>query len=240
MTNEPLDYLDGETLCKGRIALPAGDHRRPGIAVFADIGGIGEHTHRWASRLADELGYVALAADTYGEGKSPKDFGEGMPWVQGWKADPEKFVKRAAAALDALAAHPRCDGRLAAIGFCFGGTAVLELARHGHPGYLACASFHGDAATPQPATKPIDAKILVLHGAEDPLMNYDVLTRFLGEMAAVKADCQTIAYTGIVHSFTNRNADGSMGFAKYDEATTRRSWNAMAAHFAEVFADLPM
>ncbi len=237
MTTEALDYQDGDALCHGRIALPGGSDRRPGIAVFADIGGVGEHTIRWAEQLASELGYVALAADTYGEGLVPKDmFGEGLPLVNAWKADPPRFVRRGAAALAALTAHPRCDGRTGAIGFCFGGSMVLELARHGHPGYLGCASFHGDAATPQPASKPIDAKLLVLHGAEDPLMTYDVLTKFLGEMAAVKADCQTICYTGIVHSFTNRNADGSMGFAKYDETTTRRAWAAMAAHFAEVFA----
>ena len=235
MTIEPLDYRDGDAQCKGQLALPAGDDRRPGIAVFADIGGIGEHSIWYAERLA-ELGYVALAADVYGDGKKPKDFGEGMPWVQAWKADPARLARRAGAALDALGAHPRCDGRFGAIGFCFGGTAVLELARHGHAGYLAGASFHGDAATPQPAAKPIDAKLLVLHGAEDPLMTYDVLTAFLGEMAKAGADCQTICYTGVVHSFTNRQADGSMGFAKYDEPTARRSWNAMAAHFAEVFA----
>ena len=236
MTTEPLDYADGSDALKGRIALPDGTGKAPGIAVFADIGGIGEHSIWYAERLA-ALGYVALAADVYGDGKTPKDFGEGLPWVQAWKADPARLAKRAAAALEALAAHPRCDGRFGAIGFCFGGTTVLELARHGHPGYLAGISFHGDAATPQPATKPISTKLLVLHGAEDPLMPGPVLLAFLAEMAAVDADCQTIAYTGAVHSFTNRNADGSiMPGIKYHERTAKRSWKAMAAHLAEVFA----
>ena len=236
MTTEPFDYRDGDTQCRGALALPGGSDKRPGIAIFADLGGIGEHTQRYANDLA-ALGYLALAADVYGDGKTPKDFAEGMPWVQGWKADPAGLAKRAAAALDALAAHPRCDGRLGAIGFCFGGTTVLELARHGHPGYLAGVSFHGDAATPQPASKPIATKLLVLHGAEDPLMPGPVLLAFLAEMAAVDADCQTIAYTGAVHSFTNRNADGSiMPGIKYHERTAKRSFKAMVAHFAEVFA----
>ena len=236
MTTEPLDYHDGDALCRGKIALPAGTDERPGIAVFADIGGIGEHTERYATDLA-ALGYVALAADVYGDGKNPKDFNEGMPWIMAWKADPAGLARRAGAALAALAAHPRCDGRLGAIGFCFGGTTVLEAARHNSPGLHAVVSFHGDASTPQPASAPITASLLVLHGAEDPLMPDPVLVAFLREMAAVEADCQTIAYTGAVHAFTNRNADGSiMPGIKYHERTAKRAWKAMATHFDEIFA----
>lgn len=239
MTTQPLDYMDGDTICKGRLALPAGDGKRPGIAVFSDIGGIGEHTEWYAERLA-ALGYVALAADTYGDGFTP-DFAAGMPVLQGWRADPSRLARRGGAALDALVAQPRCDGRLGAIGFCFGGSVVLELARHGHESYLAGVSFHGDVTTPQPATGQIAAKLLVCHGAEDPLVPDAALVAFLREMAGAHADCQTIAYTGAVHSFTNRSADGSMmPGIKYHEPTARRSWNAMAAHFAEAFNHLPM
>ena len=233
MTTEPLDYRDGDTVLKGAVALPAGDGKAPGIAVFSDIGGIGAHTYRYAEDLA-ALGYVALAADSYGDGLTP-DFQAGMPLLQALRADPPKLAQRARAAIDTLLAHPRCDGRTGAIGFCFGGSVVLELARHGHPAYLSGVSFHGDVTTPQPATAPFAAKLLVCHGAEDPLVPDAALVAFLREMAAVNADCQTIAYTGAVHSFTNRQADGSMGFAKYDEPTARRSWNACVAHFAEVF-----
>ncbi len=234
MTSQTLDYHDGDAVLKGRIAVPAGDARAPGIAVFADIGGIGEHSVWYAERLA-EAGYVALAADTYGDGLTP-DFQSGMPILMDWRADPARLAKRAAAALAALAAHPRCDGRFGAIGFCFGGSVVLELARHGHAGYLAGVSFHGDVTTPQMASKPIETKLLVLHGAEDPLVPDAALIAFLREMAGAGADCQTIAYTGAVHSFTNRQADGSMmPGIKYHEPTARRSWNAMLAHFTEVF-----
>lgn len=232
------DYQAAGTTCNGAIALPAGDARVPGIAIFADISGIGDHTKKWADRIAGELGYVALAADVYGEGRSPADFQEGLAWIGDYRADPPKLVARAGAALDALSAHPRCDGRIGAIGFCFGGGTVLEIARAGHPLMSAGVSFHGALdTTTKVAPGGIHAHLLVAHGAEDPMANYAVLTAFLAEMAAADADCQTIAYTGAVHSFTNEGADGSfMAGIKYHAPTARRSYNAMAAHFAEVFA----
>ncbi|TRW17012.1 dienelactone hydrolase family protein [Glacieibacterium frigidum] len=233
---ESFDYRDGDVTCRGQLALPSGDDPRPAIAVFADIGGIGEHSIRWATRLADELGYVALAADTYGEGWLPADFAAGMPRLSAMKADPAGLARRGAAALSALAAHPRCNGKLGAIGFCFGGTVVLEMARHHAAGYVAGVSFHGDVATPQPATAPFATSLMVCHGAEDPLVPDAALVAFLREMAGVGADCTTIAYTGAVHSFTNRNADGSvLPGLRHHARTEARSWRAMTAHFAEAF-----
>jgi dienelactone hydrolase len=232
------DYMHSNTTCRGAIALPAGDAPAPGIAIFADIGGVGDHTKKWADRIAAELGMIALAADVYGEGATPADMAEGMGWLQAYRSDPPKLVARAGAALDALKAHPRCDGRIGAIGFCFGGGTVIEIARAGHPLMAAGVSFHGALATPAPATAPgqISARLLVCHGAEDPLVAPPELTAFLAEMTAVAADCQTIIYTGAVHSFTNESADGSMmPGIKYHAPTARRSWNAMAAHFGEVF-----
>ena len=230
-------YPHDDTTCRGFIALPNGDAKRPGVVLYADIGGVGEHTQIWADRIAAELGMVALAADIYGEGRTPADMAEGMQWLTGYRSDPPRLAARAGAALTALKGHPRCDGRLAAIGFCFGGGTVLEVARSGNPDMIAGVSFHGALATPAPA-KPgaIHAKLLVCHGAEDPLVPPAELATFLAEMRDAGADCQTIAYTGAVHSFTNVHADGSrMPGIKYHEPTARRSWNAMAAHFAEVF-----
>lgn len=230
------DYSDGDVTCRGQLALPAGDDPRPAIAVFADIGGIGEHSIRWATRLADDLGYIGLAADTYGEGWTPENFEAGMPRLTEMRADPVALARRGAAALAALAAHPRCNGKLGAIGFCFGGSMVLEIARHGAPGYLAGVSFHGGLSTSLPATGGIATKLLACHGAEDPLVPDAELVAFLREMAGVDADCQTIAYTGAVHSFTNRSADGSFNPGiKYHARSEARAWRAMAAHFAESF-----
>lgn len=237
---QAFDYADGDFVCRGRLALPPGDGRAPGIAVFSDIRGIeGRQAVQRADRLAAELGYVALAADIYGEGESyAADPMAGLPALRRWLADPAALARRAGAALEALTAHPRCDGRLGAIGFCFGGTVVLELARHNHPGYLAGASFHGGLSTPLPATAPIAASLLVLHGTDDPHVPYDTLTGFLAEMAGVKADVQLVAYAGQLHGFTNENAptDGSRPDLRYDARTDRRSWAAMAGFFAEVFA----
>ena len=234
---QPFDYTDADVTCRGAIALAAGDGRAPGIAIFSDINGIGDHTMRWADRIAAELGYAALAADTYGDGKTPADFQQGMAWIGEWQSDKPRLVARARAALDALAAHPRCDGRLAAIGFCFGGTVALELARAGTPGMAAAVSLHGALATTTKVTPgAITARLLICHGAEDPMSDYSVLTDFLGEMRDARADCQTIAYTGVVHGFTNEKADGSMNPGiKFDAAANHRSWRAMAAHFDEVF-----
>jgi dienelactone hydrolase len=230
------DYAHGDTMCRGAIALPNGDAKVPGIVIFADIGGIGTHTKAWADRIAAELGYVALAADTYGEGRTPADFAEGIAWLTPYRQDPVMTVARTGTAIAAMAAHPRCDGRVAAIGFCFGGSIALELARANVANYHAAVSFHGGLSTPAPATVPISAALLVCHGAEDPLVPPAELTAFLAEMTGVSADCQTIAYTGAVHSFTNESADGSMmPGIKYHAPTTRRAWAAMAAHLAEVF-----
>ena len=230
------DYAHAGTTCRGAIALPAGDAKVPGIVIFADIGGIGAHTMAWADRIAVELGYVALAADTYGEGRTPVDFQEGIAWLTPYRQDPAMTVARTGPAIAALAAHPRCDGRVAAIGFCFGGSISLELARANVPNLHAAVSFHGGLSTPAPASAPITAALLVCHGAEDPLVPPAELTAFLAEMAGVGADCQTIAYSGAVHSFTNESADGSMmPGIKYHAPTTRRAWAAMAAHFGEVF-----
>ena len=230
------DYAHAGTTCRGAIALPAGDAKVPGIVIFADIGGIGAHTRAWADRIAVELGYVALAADTYGEGRTPVDFQEGIAWLTPYRQDPAMTVARTGPAIAALAAHPRCDGRVAAIGFCFGGSISLELARANVPNLHAAVSFHGGLSTPAPASAPITAALLVCHGAEDPLVPPAELTAFLAEMAGVGADCQTIAYSGAVHSFTNESADGSMmPGIKYHAPTTRRAWAAMAAHFGEVF-----
>ena len=234
---QPFAYPDAEVTCRGDLAVPAGDGRVPGVAIFPDINGVGDHSRSWADRIAGELGLLALAADTYGQGAAPADFAEGMRWIGGWRSNIAGLVARGRAALDALAGHPRCDGRLAAIGFCFGGAVVLELARAGTPGLAAGVSLHGALQTPtKVAPGAITAKLLVCHGAEDPMIDYGALSAFLGEMRDAHADCQTLAFTGVVHAFTRADADGTNPALRFDAAASRRSWRAMAAHFAEVFA----
>ena len=137
-----------------------------------------------------------------------------------------------------MKAHQRCDGRIGAIGFCFGGGTVLELARAGRGDVAGVVSFHGALGTPLPAGEgAITARVLVCHGADDQLIDDAALVGFLREMRAAKADCTTIAYTGGQHSFTNKAADGSlMPTVVYHERTDRRSWAAMRGFFQDLFA----
>lgn len=246
-TGKELNYRDGSVICKGRLVIPSGDDPRPGVVVFPDIMGIGEHPIGRAQRLADELGYVALVADVYGNGTFP-GFPDAQNVVASWISKPDDLARRASAGLDALKTHPRCNGRLGAIGFCFGGAAVLALARSGNRDLLGGVSFHGVLATPK-AAKPgsISAKLLVCHGADDPFagdaplmglasdVKSKTLSEFLQEMSEAEADCQVIAYAGKVHAFTVPHADqfGTDG-ARYDETTDMRSWKAMVGFLQEV------
>jgi dienelactone hydrolase len=249
MTQEmkPIEYRDGAVTCKGQLVLPAGADRCPGVVVFPDISGVAEHPIGRANRLAQELGYVALVADVYGEGKAPP-LPQAMEVVASWLLKPDDLARRAAAALAALAAHPRCNGRLGAIGFCFGGATVLALARSGNPDLLAGASFHGVLATPKPAVPGVvKAKLLVLHGAEDPAagdapfrgqgdIKSKTVLEFTHEMSNAGVDCQTISYSGVLHGFTIPDAAkfGIPAIVKYDPVADRRSWQAMATFFREV------
>jgi dienelactone hydrolase len=254
---EPVEYKDGDVICKGRLVVPSGTDSRPGVVVFPDIMGIsevsgsGDHPIDRAIRLAEKLGYIALVADVYGEG-APPPFPDAVDVVASWLASPDKVTKRATAALNALKAHPRCDGRVAAIGFCFGGGIVMALVRSGAD-LVAAVTFHGVLATPEPALpNTVKAKLLVLHGGDDyggtggtgeaafgdktGNLKSKTVIEFMQEMSAASIDCQMISYSGVVHAFTiaARDALGIPG-VKYDATADRRSWQAMVTFFEEVF-----
>jgi len=234
------EYLDGDQRCLGVLALPDPARfpgPRPGIVAVHEAWGLGAQVQRRATMLA-ELGYVALAADIFGDRHIPAAPPEAFEIIGKWLANRPALRRRAGAAVSALKAHPACDGKIAAIGYCFGGSTVLELARGGNPDVMGVVSFHGGLETPTPAEPgAVSARILVCHGAEDELIPHAHLTAFLDEMAKAGADCQTIAYTGAKHSFTNPEAKGElMPTIIYHERTDRRSWAAMQAFLAEVFA----
>lgn len=234
------DYQDGAQRCRGVLALPDPAKfpgPRPGVVAVHEAWGLGNQVRNRIAMLA-ELGYVALAADIFGDRHIPADPPEAFEIIGKWLADRPGLRVRAGAAVSALKAHERCNGQVAAIGYCFGGSTVLELARGGNPHVLGVVSFHGGLETPTPAEPgKVSAKILVCHGAEDELIPHAHLTAFLDEMAKAGADCQTIAYTGAKHSFTNPEARGElMPTIIYHERTDRRSWAAMQAFLAEVFA----
>ena len=237
LAGQPLSYADGTTKLAGYVARPeAAKGKLPGVVVIHQWMGLTDHERRVSDDLA-KLGYVALAADIYGEGVRPKDTGEAGKLAGSYKGDRALYRRRIAAAIDALKAQQGVDGsRLAVIGFCFGGTGALEAARGGLP-VKGVVSFHGGLDTPAgAAAAPISAKVLVCHGADDPWVPAKEVAAFQGEMRQAKADYVFVAYADAVHAFTQKEAgsDNSKG-AAYNEAAHRRSWQHMKDFFGEIF-----
>lgn len=210
--------------------------RRPGVVVFHEGLGLGDFVMARARMLA-ELGYVALAADMFGDRRQARNLQEVANLVGGLRNEPETLRGRGRAALAALAALPQVDSaRIAAIGFCFGGSVVLELAREGAD-LTAAVSFHGVLTTRMPASPgKVRASVLVLTGADDPLAPPEQVTAFENEMRAGEVrDWQVISYGNTLHGFTNPAADGSMmRTALYSAQADRRSWAAMRGLLEEV------
>jgi dienelactone hydrolase len=182
-----------------------------------------------------ELGYVAFAADIYGKGVRPTDPKDCAAEAGKYKGDLPLLRKRVTLGLEQLKLQPNTDPKkLAAIGYCFGGTTVLELARSGAE-LNGVVSFHGGLGTTLPAEK-MKPRILVLHGADDPFVKPEEVAAFKAEMEKAKAELQFISYPGAVHSFTRKTAgnDPSKGNA-YNEAADKASWAEMKKFFGEIF-----
>lgn len=234
MTSATLSYsIDGETF-GGRLFRPKADV--PRACVLVCHGGSGPNEHAWtrARRLSD-LGYVAFAPDLLG-GPFP-DRQTHLSVLRSLVAEPLRLRRRAIAALDALRTLPQADRtRAAAIGFCFGGTVVLELARSGAD-IAAVVSFHGRLGSSAPANPgSVRASILVCAGSADPFVGADERQAFETEMTRAGADWQMIVYSGALHGFTEANVNHTAhpGCA-YDGRADRRSWIAMRQVFREVF-----
>jgi len=210
--------------------------QRPGVLVVHQWMGLTDYERMRARRLA-ELGYVALAADVYGEGVRPASTAEAREQAGKFYGDRALFRARLNAGLEQLRSHPLADpDRLAAIGYCFGGGGVLELARSGAD-LAGVVSFHGSLSTPDPAdAENIRGSVLVCHGAADPHVPQEDVVAFVKEMEAAAVDYQLIEYGGAVHAFTQKGAgdDPSRG-AAYDAKADRRSWQHMKLFFAEIF-----
>jgi dienelactone hydrolase len=238
MQTRDVDYRCEEANLRGYLACNESTAPRPGVLVFHEGLGLGDFAMERARRLAG-LGYVALAADMFGERRQARNLQEVATLVGGLRAEPTKLRARGRAALETLASLPQVDAqRLVAIGFCFGGSVVLELARAGAD-LKAVVSFHGVLATKMPAASGgVKASVLVCTGADDPLAPPDQVADFENEMrlAAVR-DWQVISYGNTLHGFTNPAADGSMlRSALYNAQADRRSWASMQSLFDEVLA----
>jgi dienelactone hydrolase len=237
MRTQSLEYQDGHVTLRGFVAFDdETSHQRPGVLVMPEAFGLGAHATQRAERLAS-LGYVALAGDPYGNGLEVTDLQEAIKRASALREDPATFRQRARVALDTLASLPQVDAsRLAAIGYCLGGTFALELARDGAP-LRGVVSFHGGLETPRPAVAgQVKAKILVCTGADDPFVPVAQVNALAEELTKAQADWQIMSYGGTVHSFTNPDADrvGVPGIA-YNRLADERSWKAMATFFEEIF-----
>ncbi len=209
---------------------------RPGVLVAHEWMGLNDYARSRADQLAS-LGYVAFAVDLYGKGVRPTTPEEAGKLAGAVKGDRPLMRARMNAGLDVLKREDLVDrNRIAAIGYCFGGTAVLELARSGAE-VIGVVSFHGglDSPTPKDAAQ-IRGKVLVLHGADDPNVPPAQVTAFQEEMRNAKVDWQMVYYANAVHAFTNPSAgnDPKRG-AAYNEKADKRSWEAMRTFFNEIF-----
>ena len=235
MKTEMVEYRHGNVVLEGYLAYDDSfQGKRPGVLVVHEWYGHTPYVRMRAEQLA-RLGYVAFASDMYGKGVLAKDAKEAAALAGIYLGDRKLMRARAAAGLDVLRKRPEVDpARLAAIGYCFGGTTVLELARSGAD-LASVVSFHGLLNTPnQGDARNIKGKVLVLHGGDDPFVPMKQVEAFQEEMRKGGVDWEFVTYGGAVHRFTNPEAgsDSSKG-AAYNERADRRSWQAMESFFAE-------
>jgi dienelactone hydrolase len=230
---DPVEYKAGDTTLRGWIAYDtAAKGKRPGVVVVHEWWGLNDYTKTRARMLA-EAGYVAFAADMYGDGKMtdhPKEAGE---WAGAVGANHEVAAARFNAALAQLKANSHVDdGHIAAIGYCFGGSVVLGMAMSGAE-LDGVVTFHAGLPT-EPATAKIKARILVCHGAADAMATAEQIQTFQKNLADAGADWEFISYGNAKHSFTNPDADkhGIPGLA-YNEKADKRSWQTALDFLAE-------
>jgi dienelactone hydrolase len=238
MLTRDIPYISGGKSFTGYLAAPGGGGSWPGVLVCHQGGGLTEHAKEKARMLAEE-GYVAFALDLYGEVATSIDHAMGM--LGGLAADKDEWRRRSLAGLDVLKAQDGVDtARLAAVGYCFGGATVLELARAA-PELRCVVAFHpgmsGAVAQPESDERKIPTcKVMVCAGADDPLIGPEAYVKFAELMNAAGADWQFIFYGGAGHSFTDKSVDAfKIPHFKFHAPTDRRSWAAMKTLFDEVF-----
>jgi dienelactone hydrolase len=238
--SKAIEYKDGDAILEGYLVYDdSSKDKRPGVLIVHEWMGLGAYEKGRAEQLA-ALGYVAFAADIYGKGIRPKDGKEAAEFAGKYRGGDRKVLRsRVNAALDVLKKQTMVDPKkTAAIGYCFGGTTVLELARSGAE-TLGVVSFHGGLATPAPMdAKNIKGKVLALHGGDDPFVKSEEVLAFQDEMRKGGVDWYFVSYGNAVHSFSNPAAgnDNSKG-AAYNEKADKRSWEAMRKFFKEIFGE---
>lgn len=236
VTEKTIEYKEGDTVLEGFIASPKNlKPSTPIIVVVHEWMGLGTYAKARARMLAEQ-GYIAFAADIYGKGVRAKDMDEAAKLSTIYKSNRPLMRKRISAAIAEAAKIKNGDSKkIAVIGYCFGGTVALEAARSHEP-VVAAVSFHGGLSSPLSAeTHDLKAKVLVLHGGDDPFVKDEEVKAFEDEMKRAKADWQVFSYGGAVHSFTNWETPFKEGSPMgYNESADKRSWVAMKSFFDEV------
>ncbi len=235
MHTDDIEYEHGGRRLVGHLAEPDGTDARPTVLVCHEGPGLDDHAKTVAVRLA-QLGYLAFALDYHGDGK-PLERNEMMGRLGALMTSPGDTRALARAGLAVLLAQPRADAsRVAAIGYCFGGTMALELARDGAD-LRAVVGFHSGLGTSRPDDAAnIRARVLVCIGSEDPFVPPDQRLAFEAEMRAGKVDWRMHLHGGVAHSFTNERAsEAALPGVAYDQRTDERSWRAMLDLFDEAF-----
>lgn len=237
---ENVDYRAGDTVLKGYLVWDdAKGDLQPGVLVVHEWWGLNDYARNRARMLA-ELGYTALAVDMYGDGKNSEHAKDAQAFMNSVVETAGVSQQRFLAARALLASQTNVDAdNIAAIGYCFGGATVLNMARLGVD-LKAVASFHGNLATQTPAQPgKVKAKVLVLNGGADGFITPESIAAFHNEMTQAGVDYQFVSYPGVLHGFTNPDAD-RLGKANglpvaYDAEADRQSWEAMQQLFNEVF-----
>jgi dienelactone hydrolase len=233
MRTETITYEADGLRFKSELYVEAGTEPKPGVLVFPEAFGLGDHARTRAEGLA-KLGYAALACDIHGDGRLVADLGEALGLLKPLYADTKRMRARGLAALKMLQARGEiAPKRTASIGFCFGGTMSLELARSGAD-LQAVVGFHSGLSTTAPKSdaKAYKGRILVCIGADDPFIKPEERLGFEEEMRNAGVDWQMHLYGGTVHSFTSRDADQRNNPAmRYSEAADKESWAAMQELF---------
>ncbi len=236
VVEKPVEYKAGDVVCEGWAAYDdATAGKRPAVLIIHQWTGVSDNEKMRAKMLA-EMGYNVFVADIYGKGVRPQPPAAGQESGK-YKANRPLLRDRANAALALLVKDERTDAtKVACIGYCFGGTAAIELARGGAR-VKGIVSFHGGLDSPTPADgKNVKGKVLALHGADDPFVKAPDIAAFEQEMKDAGVDYKLVQYPGAVHSFTQKAAggDNSKG-AAYNEAADKASWEEMKAFFGRLF-----
>ncbi len=237
MKTETVTYKVGDTTCKGYLAYDdATKDRRPGVLVVHEFWGLNEYARKRAEQLAG-MGYVAFACDMYGEGKVTEHPKEASEMAGAVRKNQEEWKARALAGLKVLQDNPFVDAKkVAALGYCFGGSTALKLAYSGAD-LAAVVSFHGALPVPtEDEAKAIKAKVLICQGALDTFIPEKTIAAVRDAFEKARVDYELIYLGGAVHSLTVPGAEtkGQPGIA-YNAAADRRSWAAMNALFHETF-----